>query len=178
MSETPSARMDYYGISPWETEVAYGYLSGKFRVEQQEAEQTGEEEFVSCLRLSMPVQFGEQFFKWFELRRWERLKGLFKEMKRRRGSGNAIRIEVIFEGAPSVEFSVDAHDKASFDRAVEKMDFVAELLPYHLAPGSLPPGAEAVSYSFDAESARWAVGSARAGESKFVRVSDGWAKVA
>ena len=177
MPEPPPARIGYYGISPWEIEVAYGYLSGKFRVEQHEMEQTGEEEFVSYLRLSMPVQFGEQFFKWFELRRWERLKGLFKEMKRRRGSGNAIKIEVEFEGAPSIEFSVDAHDKAGFDRAVEKMDFVAELLPYHLAPGSLPPGAERVSYSFDAESARWSVGSARAGGSKFVRVSDGWAKV-
>lgn len=174
MPETPAARLRYYGISPWEIEVAYGYLSGKFRVEQQELEQTGEEEFVSSLDLSMPVQFGEQFFKWFELRRWERLKGLFKEMKRRRGSGNAIRIGVLFEGRPSVRFTVDARDKPGFDRAVEKMDFVAELLPYHLAPGSLPPGSDEVSYSFDPESARWAVGSARAGGREFARSGDGW----
>ena len=176
MSGPPPARIEYYGISPWEIEVAYGYLSGKFRVEQQELEQTGGEDFVSYLSLYMPVQFGEQFFKWFELRRWDRLKGLFKEMKRRRGSGNAIKIEALFGGAPSVMFSVDARDKAGFDRAVEKIDFVAELLPYHLAEGSLPPGAERVSYSFDAESARWAVGSASAGGAKFVRAGDRWAR--
>ena len=174
MSEPAPARMEYYGISPWEAEVAYGYLSGKFRVEQAELEQTGEEDFVSYVGLDLPVQFGEAFFQWFEMRRWERVKGLFKEMKRRRGSGNALKIRVAFGGRPSIAFTVEARDKQGFDRAVEKMDFVVELLPYHLAPGALPDGTEQLEYAFDPESGRWSPGSARAGGQRFVSRGGSW----
>lgn len=177
MTETPAARLEYYGVSPWEVEVAYGYLSGKFRVEQVEMEQTGEEDFVSYVGLSIPAQFGEQFFKWFEMRRWERLKGLFKEMKRRRGSGNAMKVSVLFEGRPSVKFAIEEHDKRDFNRAADKVDFVVELLPYHLAPGALPPGADELAYSFDPESSRWKPASARAGGENFVARGNAWMKL-
>lgn len=177
MPDAPAARLEYYGVSPWEVEVAYGYLNGKFRVEQAELEQTGEEDFVSYVGLRLPVQFGEAFFKWFELRRWERLKGLLKEMKRRRGSGNALKISVLFEGRPSVRFTVEALDKQGFNRAVEKMDFVVELLPYHAAPGALPPGTDELCYSFDPESSRWSPSSALAGGAKFAQRGGEWTRL-
>lgn len=169
------ARMEYYGISPWEAEVAYGYLSPRFNVEQTEVEADGGSGFVSHLALTIPVRFSEEFFKWFEYKRWERLKALFREMKRRRGSGNALRIAVTFKGSPSITFVVDAGEGRYFANAVEKIDFMLELIPYHLAPGRLPAPAsrpagdttsaitDSITYGFDTKLARWRITGARAG---------------
>lgn len=170
------AGMEYYGISPWESEVAYGYLSSKFAVVQNEIEPDGDG-FVSYMGLAIPVQFSEEFFKWFEFRRWEKLKALFKEMKRRRGSGNAIRISVAFAGSPSIRFTIDVGDGRLFANAVEKMDFVLELIPYHLTPERMPaPQTDAVTYGFDPESARWRIRSAESGGTRYIPAGGGWEK--
>ena len=70
--------------------------------------------------------------------RWEKVKAVFKEMKRRRGSGNAIKIRINFAGNPKIIFTIDSEDRQWFDNAIEKIDFVLELLPYHLDPEKLP----------------------------------------
>ena len=75
----------YYGISPWEIEVMYGYLNARFSISQEEIE-SDNEDFVSFLDWDIPLAFNEEFFKWFEFKRWEQIKAVFKEMKRRRGS--------------------------------------------------------------------------------------------
>src|SRR3990172_7317059 len=59
-------------------------------------------------------------------------------MKRRRGSGNALKIDVSFSGNPKIRFMIDSEDNQWFNNAVEKIDFVLELLPYHLDPEKLP----------------------------------------
>ena len=167
----------YYGISPWESEVAYGYFNSKFKVTQREIE-PDDDDFVSFMRVTIPVRFSEEFFKWFGFRRWEKVKALFKEMKRRRGSGNALRIEVVFGGAPSIRFVVDVGEKQLFGNAVEKMDFVLELIPYQLVPEKLPEGTDAVTYRFDAESARWRIRSASAGGIEYAHSGGGWQRPA
>ena len=85
MSKEPlKVHLKYYGISPWEIEVCYGVLNSRFEVIQEEIEQN-EEDFATMLNLDIPLPFNEQFFKWFEFSRWDKLKFLFKEMRRRRG---------------------------------------------------------------------------------------------
>lgn len=163
----------YYGISPWEIEVMYGYFTARFDVKQDEIEQD-EAEFVSKITLYLPVAFSEEFFRWFEYRRWERVKALFKEMKRRRGSGNAIKVDLVFAGKPTITFSIDAEDKQWFDNSVEKMDFVLELLPYHLDPAKLPAGTGQVSYRFDPDAVRWRLHMAVSGESVYTFGGGGW----
>ena len=102
MNDDPSAMsLRFYGISPWEQEVLYGLFSNKFKIIQEETTQT-DTNFVSELVIIIPVQFSEEFFKWFEFRSWERVKSLLKELKRRRGRGNAIKIEIVFTGNPNV----------------------------------------------------------------------------
>ena len=100
--------LQYYGISPWEIEVLYGILNDKFTVVQEE---TGDPlvgnlpmnhveddpNFVSVIIITIPVQFSEEFFKWFEFKKWEKIKSIIKEMKRRRGSGNAILVVIILK---------------------------------------------------------------------------------
>lgn len=165
--------LTYYGISPWEIEVLYGYFRSRFDVVQKEIE-PDEPEFVSKMTVDIPAAFSDEFFKWFEYRRWEKVKALFKEMKRRRGSGNAVKINLVFAGNPGVVFSVDSQDKQWFDNSVEKIDFVLELLPYHMDPTKLPPGTRSVSYRFDPDSARWRLGSASTIDGRYAFRGDGW----
>jgi len=136
-NENLQISLKYYGVSPWEIEVIYGYLNSRFLIVQEEIE-ANDENFVSFLNLDIPLTFNEEFFKWFDYRRWEKMKGVFKEMKRRRGTGNALKINISFLGKPKIVFVLDTEDKLWYDNAIEKIDFVLELLPYHLDPEKLP----------------------------------------
>ena len=140
-SEAVSLR--YYGISPWEIEVIYDSFNKKFSIIQDEIEQT-EENFVSALAINIPIPFTEEFFKWFEFKAWEKVKSIIKEMKRRRGKGHAIMVEIIFTGKPNVRFVTDLNENHDFNSAIEKIDFVVELLPYHLNDSN-------ISNDFDGE---------------------------
>jgi len=169
----------YYGISPWEIEVIYGLFNGKFRVLQEETEQN-KENFVSALTIDIPLSFSEEFFKWFEFRTWERVKSIIKEMKRRRGKGNAIVVEILFTGEPNVRFVTNLNENHDFNSAIEKIDFVVELLPYHLNDSNIPSDPSEVLYKYDIESGKWKLNqvwtgfSGSAGRKKFIFTKKGW----
>ncbi|MCV0399906.1 MAG: hypothetical protein K5785_07930 [Nitrosarchaeum sp.] len=173
MHENLETHLKYYGISPWEIEVIYGFLNSRFTILQEEI-QPDSEEFVSFLEIEIPLAFNDEFFKWFEYRRWENIKDVFKEMKRRRGSGNAIKIQMNFLGNPKIVFILDVGDKQLYDNAIEKIDFVLELLPYHLDPEKLPSDVIEISYRFDIESARWRLNLARSKDRKYSFSGDSW----
>jgi hypothetical protein len=59
----------YYGISPWEIEVLYGFLNSHFTIIQDEIE-PDDEKFVSFLDMEIPLQFNEAFFQWFDFKRF------------------------------------------------------------------------------------------------------------
>ena len=107
----------YYGVSPWEIEVVYNLFNEKFEISQEETEQT-EVNFVSALTIIIPLSFNEEFFKWFEFRAWENVKHIIKEMKRRRGKGNAIIVEILFTGKPNVRFVTDLNENHDFNSAI------------------------------------------------------------
>jgi len=168
--------LQYYGVSPWEIEVIYGYLNSRFSVIQEEIEAI-DENFVSFLDLHIPLAFNEEFFRWFDFKRWEKMKAVFKEMKRRRGTGNALKIIINFLGNPKVTFVVDTEDRQWFDNAIEKIDFVLELLPYHLDPEKLPSDIVEIVYKFDPESIRWRLNTAASENKKYVFRGDRWNEV-
>jgi hypothetical protein len=145
----------YYGISPWEIEVIYNIFNEKFEVIQEATERDeylqrlrsrklrmDSEEFVSGLTITIPLPFSEEFFKWFELRSWDKVKHIIKEMKRRRGNRKAIIVQILFgcwvdgqmsiPAYPNVQFVIDSNENHNFNSAVEKIDFMVELLSYHL----------------------------------------------
>jgi len=180
MEEKPqTVRLAYYGISPWEIEVIYGLFSGKFRIQQEETEQN-KENFVSALTIDIPLSFSEEFFKWFEFRAWERVKSIIKEMKRRRGKGNAIVVEIIFTGELNVRFVTDLNENHDFNSAIEKIDFVVELLPYHLNDSNIPSDPSEVLYKYDIESGKWKLNQVWTGfgdsteRKKFIFTEKGW----
>ena len=163
----------YYGISPWEMEVLHGLFNNKFKIIQEETEQT-DTNFVSGLIITIPIQFSEEFFKWFEFKRWEKIKSIIKEMKRRRGSGNAIKIEIIFTGEPSIRFIIDLHEKHFFNNATEKIDNIVELLQYHLSGNNIPENISRVVYKFDTGPGRWKLNTITSNDKKFVSTEKGW----
>ena len=155
----PVAIVESHGVSPWELEVVHSYLNSRFDVSQKPIpDEDADPDVVSTLTLGFPFAFTEQFFEWFDYRRWEKLKGLFREMKRRRGSKKALRVTVSFAGEPSIRFVADSADRQIFDNAIEKIDFVLELLPYHLDPANLPEGTAEVTYRFDGKARKWRIG--------------------
>ena len=157
MSDNPLiADLRYYGVSPWEIEVVYGLLNSKFQVNQEEINEP-DPNFVSVLIINIPVQFSEEFFKWFEFRAWEKTKAILKELKRRRGRGKAIKIEILFQGEPNVRFVVDQNESYLFNSAIEKIDFVVELLPHHLSEKNVSNNMVEVVYKFNPGKSRWGI---------------------
>ena len=184
MEEKPqTVRLAYYGISPWEIEVIYGLFNEKFEV-IQEAEHEIIEEFVSALTITIPLPFSEEFFKWFGFKAWEKVKSIIKEMKRRRGNRKAILVEILFQNEewnekitepgespilsdkderlpdyPHVKFVIDSSENHIFNSAIEKIDVMVELLPYHLNHSKIKNWCKPmiVDYTYDVTFSKWYV---------------------
>lgn len=166
------ADLNHYGVSPWEIEVIYGLLAERFKIQQNEiAEQ--DPNFVSVIELSIPLSFNEEFFKWFEYHRWDKIKYIFKEMKRRRGKKNSLKIDINFAGMPKIGFSLDVEEKDGFDNALEKLDFVIELLSFHLNFENVEDVSKVI-YKFDTETRKWKMHALFANNKKFVLVNNVW----
>ena len=176
MPENLKTTLQYYGISPWEIEVLYGFLNSHFTVIQDEIE-PNDDDFVSFLDIAIALVFNEAFFEWFDFKRWENVKAIFKEMKRRRGSGNALKIKINFSGNPRIIFSVDTADRQLFNNSVEKIDSVLELLQYHLDPKKLPTEVSEIIYKFDSKSIRWRLNTASSENKKYTFKVDAWKEI-
>ncbi len=176
MPEILKTTLRYYGISPWEIEVLYGFLNSHFIVIQDEIE-PNDEDFVSFLDIKIPLPFNEAFFQWFDFKRWEKIKSIFKEIKRRRGGKNALKIKINFSGNPRIVFTVDSEDRHLFNNSVDKIDFILELLPYHLDPKKLPVGISEILYKFDSKSIRWRPNIVSSENKKYVFKDDSWEKI-
>ena len=95
-------------------------------------------------------------------------------MKRRRGDGKAIKINLSFAGDPLIRFIVDSDEGQWFRTSVEKIDFVLELLPYHLDPKKLPENVTEVVYSFDINAVRWSMMTVVSNGKELLNTKDGW----
>ena len=143
------------------------------------------EEFVSALTITIPLPFSEEFFKWFEFREWDKVKHIIKEMKRRRGNRKAILVEIFFQNEewnkkitepgdgpilsdkderlpdyPHVKFVIDSSENHIFNSAIEKIDVMVELLPYHLNHSKIKNWCKPmiVDYTYDVTFSKWYVG--------------------
>ncbi len=149
-------------------------LQKKFYTNDIEVERDYESKYVSMIDMPIPYSFNEEFFKWFEYKEWERVKGIFKEMKRRRGDGKAIKINLSFAGDPLIRFIVDSDEGQWFRTSVEKIDFVLELLQYHLDPKKLPENVTEVIYNFDINAVKWRMTTVVSDGKEFLNSEDGW----
>jgi len=162
----------YNGVSPWELEVLYGFLNDMFVVEQFETEQ--DEDYSTTMDLNFPLEFSDEFFKWFGFTRWDRVKGILKEMKRRRGRGKNTKICMGFSGKPKIKFIVDLEEHQLFNAAIEKIDFILELLQYQLDPQKIPQNITDIVYTFDKSIKRWRLDTAFSNDKKYIIIENEW----
>ena len=163
----------FYGISPWELEVIYSLFHSLFKVEEHPEEQQ-DEDFTTMIEIIIPLAFNDAFFKWFGPPRWEKTKAILKELKRRRGGGRTLLVHAKFIGNPSIKFTIDIEDRSHFDAAIEKIDFVRELLPYHLDPNKMPSSITEILYYFDGKTGKWNINSATSKNDTYRYIQNEW----
>ncbi|MCY3976203.1 MAG: hypothetical protein OXF28_03625 [Thaumarchaeota archaeon] len=167
-----TVKLLHYGMSPWEIEVLYEMLNNKFQVYLKEIEQDEDNIFLSIIKLDISIAFNK-FFNWFGLQQWDKLKSMFKEIKRRRGKNNSIKITICFIDTIQIIFIVDVEEISKFNLAIDKISFVLELLPYHLDQAKFPKNVIKINYIFDMHDDRW-IANAITPKQKFVFINKSW----
>ena len=148
--------IEHFGISPFEIEVLYNTLSKFFPVDEKKI-LTGESEYVNLLNIEFPAPYEEYFFQSLGPDNWQKIKYLFKEMKRRRGK-KAFKITLSFRGISEdvnskMDFLLTSEIGAQFEYAIEKIERTTD--PIHKEITSLEPKRQFMIYTYDASAMKW-----------------------
>lgn len=149
-------KLEYFGISPLEIEVIYNTLS-KFSVVDEGKILVEESEYVSLLNIEFPVAYDEFFFQSFGFDNWQKIKYVFKEMKRRRGR-KRFKITLSFCGISTdinskLVFLLTSEIGPQFEFAIEKIEHIIDTI--HIEIKNLESKRQSVSYTFDAIAMKW-----------------------
>jgi len=149
-------KLEYFGISPLEIEVIYNTLS-KFSVVDEGKILVEESEYVSLLNIEFPVAYDEYFFQSFGFDNWQKIKFVFKEMKRRRGR-KRFKITLSFCGISTdinskLVFSLTSEIGPQFEYAIEKIEHIIDTI--HIEIKNLESKRQSMSYTFDAIAMKW-----------------------
>jgi hypothetical protein len=147
----------YYGISTSETEVIYNSLYKVFSVYEELGVHDPNSSYVSFVDIRFPVPYGDSFFQLMGTDRWNNIKGVLKEMKRRRGR-KGLKVLLSFNGIsidPNLDlvFSIVVDKGSAFDDAIEKMEFLGDLIPFQIQ--SLPRKTNKIVYLYDETHSKW-----------------------
>lgn len=149
-------KLEYFGISPFEIEVIYNTLS-KFLVVDEGEILVEESEYVSLLNIEFPVAYDEYFFQSFGFDNWQKIKYVFKEMKRRRGR-KRFKITLSFCGISTdinskLVFLLTSEIGPQFEYAIEKIEHIIDTV--HTEIKNLESKRQSVSYTYDAIAMKW-----------------------
>jgi hypothetical protein len=171
-----TAAFYHYGISPWEIEVIYATLNRSFEVEENEL-LPDDPQYVSMVEIGFPVPYGEPFFQEeFMMDSWIKVKGVIKDLKRRRGK-KGIKAFFKFAGfgenrKVSIVFPLLSKSDRQFEMSIEKIEYLVDIVPVQLQ--SIPPGAEEISYLYDETSYKWSPSVAKAGSINYIFKNNEW----
>ena len=149
-------KLECFGISPLEIEVIYNTLS-KFSVVDEGEILVEESEYVSLLNIEFPVAYDEYFFESFGFDNWQKIKFVFKEMKRRRGR-KRFKITLSFCGISTdinskLVFSLTSEIGPQFEYAIEKIEHIIDTI--HIEIKNLESKRQSMSYTYDAIAMKW-----------------------
>jgi hypothetical protein len=149
-------KLEYFGISPLEIEVIYDTLS-KFSVVDEGKILVDESEYVSLLNIEFPVAYDKYFFESFGFDNWQKIKFVFKEMKRRRGR-KRFKITLSFCGISTdinskLVFSLTSEIGPQFEYAIEKIEHIIDTI--HIEIKNLESKRQSMSYTYDAIAMKW-----------------------
>ena len=148
-------KLEYVGVSPFEIEVMFKTLS-KFSLVDEKI-LIEEPNYVSVLNIEFPVPYDEYFFQSFGLDSWQKIKDLFKEMKRRRGR-KGLKILLSFSGITTdtnskLVFSLTSEIGAQFEYAIEKIEHMIDAINIQIK--NLETKKQLISYTYDAITMKW-----------------------
>jgi hypothetical protein len=158
-----AATFYHYGISPWEIEIIYDTLNRSFEVEEKQL-LPDDPQYVSMVEIGFPVPYGESFFQVeFTTDSWFKLKGVIKDIKRRRGK-KGTKAFFRFAGFAnnnkvSIVFPVLSKSDRQFEMGIEKIEYLVDIVPVQLQ--LIPQGAEEICYLYDEASYKWSPSVAR-----------------
>ncbi|MCI0565122.1 MAG: hypothetical protein MN733_42185 [Nitrososphaera sp.] len=152
MAERATVTFQHYGISPWEIEVIYDTLRRSFEVDETQHD-PDDPQYVSMIEIGFPLPYDESFFQTFTMSSWHKVKGVIKDIKRRRGR-KGLKAFVSFEGTtPSVIFPLMSKGDRQFEMGIEKLEYLVDIVPIQLK--SIPPETLEVWFAFDEASYKW-----------------------
>lgn len=116
-----------------------------------------ESEYVSLLNIEFPVAYDEYFFESFGFDNWQKIKYVFKEMKRRRGR-KRLKITLSFCGISTdinskLVFSLTSEIGPQFEYAIEKIEHIIDTI--HIEIKNLESKRQSMSYTYDAIAMKW-----------------------
>lgn len=116
-----------------------------------------ESEYVSLLNIEFPVAYDEYFFESFGFDNWQKIKFVFKEMKRRRGR-KRFKITLSFCGISTdinskLVFSLTSEIGPQFEYAIEKIEHIIDTI--HIEIKNLESKRQSMSYTYDAIAMKW-----------------------
>ena len=175
MSKEEIARFYHYGISPWEIEVIYDTLTRYFEVEEKQL-QPDDLQYVSMIEISFPMRYDESFFQTFSMDSWSKIKGIIKDVKRRRGR-KGVKTFIKFLGlinddSVAVVFSLLSKGDRSFEVGIEKIEFLIDIVQMQLK--SIPANAEEICYIYDEASVKWAPYAAKSKDINYIFKNNEW----
>lgn len=147
----PAASFRYYGISPWEIEVIYDTLNRSFDVDENQL-QPDDPQYVSMIEIGFPLKYDEAFFQAFTMESWFKIKGVIKDVKRRRGR-KGVKTYIRFEGKPAVVFPLTTKNDRQFEMSIEKLEYLVDVIPIQMK--AIPAGTEEVWFAYDDASYKW-----------------------
>jgi hypothetical protein len=172
MAET--AIFHHYGISPWEIEVVFNTLCRSFEVEEKQL-QPDDPQYVSMIEIGFPAAYGESFFQAFTMDSWFKIKGLIKDVKRRRGR-KGVKAFIRFAGYCNeridVVFPLLTRGDRQFEMGIEKIEYLVDVVPLQLK--AVPPKTEEVWYSYDEASFKWSPSVAKSNNINYLYKNDEW----
>ncbi len=167
-----SIKLRHSGLSQGEVEILFSLLSDPYDVSDNPVEDFSSE-YVSMLGMDFPLAYERGFFKNFGIERWERIKEVLKNLKWRRGK-KGILLSLRFSGAPSVTFSLNTDDNKTFNRALETIEYLMDVILFQIDSKRLPADVSEVSYAFDERESRWYPAKAVGNSAEYVFVNEEW----
>jgi len=146
-------KLEYYGVSPFELEALYSSLARFSGVEEIKLDDS---EYLSLLNIEFPVPYDDNFFQSFGFENWQRIKFIFKEMKRRRGKKD-FKLSLSFSGSTDsnskLVFTLTADIGAQFEYALEKIAHMVDSINMKIK--NLDTSRQVMSYTYDVVIMKW-----------------------
>jgi hypothetical protein len=146
-------KLEYYGVSPYEIEALYSSLARFSEVDEKKLDDC---EYLSFLNIEFPVPYDDNFFQSFGFENWQRIKYIFKEMKRRRGKKD-FKLSLSFSGSinsnSKLVFSLTGDIGAQFEYALEKIAHMVD--SFNIKIKNLETNRQVMSYTYDVITMKW-----------------------